>query len=183
MTGTRLLPAHNRRPRPWRNGGGVTHDVAVFPEGASDEDFLWRASIATIAAAGPFSSFPGVERTLLLLRGELVVALGGTEHRLHPGSAALPFAGEEAVSAYPAGEACTVLNIMVRRDRASAGIDLPPATRSTSATALLILATGPASIAVSKDVFALSVDDALLLDRPADPPSINGPVIAVEFFY
>ena len=93
MSGVRLLRARDRVARSWKNGGGVTHDVAVFPEGADDESFLWRASVATIAAAGPFSRFPEIDRALMLLDGELVAKVGDTAHRLRPGSSALPFAG------------------------------------------------------------------------------------------
>ena len=94
----RLLPALDRTARPWKNGGGVTRDVAVFPAEANDDDFLWRASVATIAAAGPFSPFPGIDRTLILLGGELVDAraegLGVVVLRRvhdHPGAGAPSF--------------------------------------------------------------------------------------------
>lgn len=54
----RLLRASDRAARPWKNGGGVTHDIAVSPEDADDGDFLWRASVATIAAPGLSRFFP-----------------------------------------------------------------------------------------------------------------------------
>lgn len=179
----RLLPALDRTARPWKNCGGVTRDVAIFPPGASDDDFLWRASSATIAAAGPFSPFPGIDRTLILLSGELVMKIGDTAHRLRPGSAALRFAGEDPVSAAPVGEACTVLNIMVRRGTCWGRVDRWQAARATSADTLLLLAADPASVRVANHRFDLSANDALLLDRPADLSlSIDGPVIAAELF-
>ena len=117
---------------------GVTHDVAVFPDGAGDEDFLWRASLATIAAAGPFSSFPGVDRALLLLTGELVIEVGGAIERLRPGAPALNFAGEDCVSAAPIGGACTVLNIMTRRGAMSARLARWMAAQPNVAETLLL---------------------------------------------
>jgi environmental stress-induced protein Ves len=54
----------------WRNGGGETAEVAVFPASAGLDDFGWRVSMATVEAGGPFSIFPGVDRTLSVLEGE-----------------------------------------------------------------------------------------------------------------
>lgn len=40
---------------PWKNGGGETREIICVP--APDAPFLWRASIATLQADGPFSPF------------------------------------------------------------------------------------------------------------------------------
>lgn len=64
-----LKPA-DFRSMPWKNGGGTTHEIAVGPEGAGMEDFLWRLSVAEVATSGPFSAFPGVDRTITLLEGD-----------------------------------------------------------------------------------------------------------------
>lgn len=40
----------------WRNGAGETREICCFPP--ATRDFFWRASIATIASNGEFSSFP-----------------------------------------------------------------------------------------------------------------------------
>ncbi len=59
------------RRMPWKNGGGTTLELAVDPPGATfDTGFAWRLSTAEVAASGPFSAFPGLERTLLLLAGD-----------------------------------------------------------------------------------------------------------------
>lgn len=52
---------------PWKNGGGITHEVFRVP--AMGDPFLWRVSIAQIDASGPFSQFDGFTRTLVLLQG------------------------------------------------------------------------------------------------------------------
>ncbi|WP_257304855.1 HutD/Ves family protein [Geothrix campi] len=58
------------RLMPWKNGGGTTLELAVDPPGATVETgFRWRLSSAEVAASGPFSAFPGLERWLLLLEG------------------------------------------------------------------------------------------------------------------
>jgi environmental stress-induced protein Ves len=46
---------------PWKNGGGETTEIAVFPDGAGLSDFDWRVSMARVDGDGPFSSFPGIE--------------------------------------------------------------------------------------------------------------------------
>ena len=54
----RILRAADYRRMPWKNGSGETVEVAVFPPGASIDDFDWRISIATVAAEnGAFSLF------------------------------------------------------------------------------------------------------------------------------
>jgi environmental stress-induced protein Ves len=54
----------------WRNGRGFTHEVLVVGRGQSpDPEFLWRVSVATISADGPFSTYPGYDRTITLLDG------------------------------------------------------------------------------------------------------------------
>ncbi|WP_345813674.1 HutD family protein [Paraburkholderia sp. PREW-6R] len=54
---------------PWKNGGGVTREIAAFPQHAGLDSFVWRVSIADVTQAGPFSRFADVERTLVLLSG------------------------------------------------------------------------------------------------------------------
>ena len=185
MTSARLLSAQDRPARPWKNGGGVTRDVAVFPEGAGDEDFLWRASLATIAAPGPFSPFPGVDRAFLLVEGALRIRIGdGDEHHLHGGaSAPLLFGGEEAVMAAPVEGPCLALNIMTRRGKASARITAWDRVRPTSADTLLLIAPTATIVRCGPQDFPLSDGDAVLIDGPTDAMlAIDGPVIAAEIF-
>jgi len=67
--------AEHKRPgdfrvMPWKNGGGSTTELLVEPPGATvATGFLWRVSMAPVAASGPFSAFPGMDRTLLLVAG------------------------------------------------------------------------------------------------------------------
>ncbi|WP_086642871.1 HutD family protein [Acetobacter sp. DsW_063] len=52
---------------PWKNGGGVTREIAVARD--DDERVLWRLSVADIARDGPFSSFEQTDRSMALLNG------------------------------------------------------------------------------------------------------------------
>lgn len=65
----RLGPAEYRA-MPWKNGLGTTTELFVHPAGGSLETgFLLRVSRAPVVADGPFSAFPGIDRSLLLLEG------------------------------------------------------------------------------------------------------------------
>jgi environmental stress-induced protein Ves len=79
---------------PWKNGGGSTREILRVPEGS--DDWQWRLSIADIAADGPFSAFPGCERSLTLLEGAGMRLQFADRHcDLRPPFAACRFAGEE----------------------------------------------------------------------------------------
>lgn len=184
MISVRHLPANARIARAWRNGGGVTHDVALFPEGAGDEDFLWRASIATIAADGPFSLWPGVDRALLLLHGRLALAVGGDERNLEGGDPAQTFAGEEAVSARPLRGACTVLNLMARRGEARIALERWTAGRPSRADQFLLLTERATTIGLNGQSIDLAADDALLLAaKEVTELAFDHPVIVAEIFF
>jgi environmental stress-induced protein Ves len=70
MTTQCVLSPADYRSMPWKNGGGHTTEIAVFPAGAGLATFIWRVSIAGVLQDGPFSAFPGIDRTLVLLAGE-----------------------------------------------------------------------------------------------------------------
>ncbi|MBO1268887.1 HutD/Ves family protein [Arthrobacter cavernae] len=73
------------RPEPWRNGGGVTRELASSPQAASSQDdaWDWRVSIAEVSKAGDFSAFPGMERVITVIDGELLLlTVDGGEHPL-----------------------------------------------------------------------------------------------------
>lgn len=73
------------RSEPWRNGGGVTRELASHPKAASAQDgaWDWRVSIADVSKAGDFSAFPGMERVLTVIDGELLLlTVDGAEHPL-----------------------------------------------------------------------------------------------------
>ncbi|MDQ0799581.1 HutD family protein [Arthrobacter sp. SLBN-112] len=59
------------KAEPWRNGGGVTREIAR--QDAAGGGWDWRVSIADVTKAGDFSEFPGMERVLTVIDGELLL--------------------------------------------------------------------------------------------------------------
>ena len=114
-----VLRREDQPVTPWRNGGGVTREVA-FGLWGSRTEFEWRVSIAEVEQAGPFSSFPGVERTIMLLEGEqMVLTVDGVERPLQR-RVPFTFSGDSATTCQiPAGPTRD-LNVMTQRGRVSA---------------------------------------------------------------
>lgn len=106
---------------PWKNGGGVTLEIATDPVEADLDSFLWRLSLAHVSRDGPFSRFAGVDRTLTVLSGEgMDLFMPGTEtQRLTRDSPPFAFSGDFAVDAALIDGRIEDFNVMSRRGRAS----------------------------------------------------------------
>jgi environmental stress-induced protein Ves len=145
---TQLIQYASLRPAPWKNGGGSTTEIAVSPNGAGFDEFDWRISLATITQSGPFSSFPGIDRSLALVDGDgVLLDFGDERFVLSPGEPLIEFAGEDEVHATVTGAPTTDFNVMTRRGRCRHRLE-PLVLRGTealkrrSATTLLFLAEG-----------------------------------------
>ncbi len=111
-----LLRFDNLVAVPWRNGGGLTRELAIHLDGEIHPEFLWRVSMATVAGPGPFSRFDGIDRTIAVLQGEgIVLASGEGETVLRRNSAPYSFAGETLIDASVVSGETTDLNVMTRR--------------------------------------------------------------------
>ncbi|HEY8243248.1 MAG: HutD family protein [Vicinamibacteria bacterium] len=118
MTTHRLIAPREFRRMPWKNGGGYAAEVAAWPSGSHDA-FAWRVAIAEIERDGPFSSFPGVDRTFVLLDGEGVVLVhDDVEVALTVPHEPYRFSGDSACMCRLVGGPSRAYNLMVRRDRA-----------------------------------------------------------------
>jgi environmental stress-induced protein Ves len=116
----RILRARDRVPSPWKNGGGTTTEVAIFPPGAGLENFGWRVSIARVERGGPFSLFPGIDRQLALLEGRLSLTIAGRTVALSADSEPIGFPGDVATEAAILEGPVTDLNVMTRRGASTA---------------------------------------------------------------
>ncbi len=114
------------QPQPWKNGGGITHEI--WKDGDGPDGFAVRLSSAKIAVDGPFSLFPGVDRTIVLLDGAGFALHADDGRRVTLGEVAVPFAfrGEEAWTCHLVHGAVGDLNLMVARDHAAADLRVVP---------------------------------------------------------
>jgi len=120
----RVLRAGDYTKMPWKNGGGVTTEVAIFPTAAGLADFHWRVSMATVAEDGPFSVFAEIDRTLSIIDGagmELSVAENAPV-LLDQQSDPFAFDGGAATSAVLTAGPIVDLNVMTRRGRTTASV-------------------------------------------------------------
>lgn len=168
----RVLRAADRVAAPWKNGGGVTREVAAWPPGAGFHDFLWRVSMAEVRADGPFSAFPGVDRILAVLQGRLALHIAGRETvELSAASAPAAFPGDAPTTGRVLAGPVTDLNVMSRRGAVRADLTRleirPRVTLAPCSGTRLLVARGSLQITAPQavDLFA---DDALLLTE-ADP--------------
>lgn len=111
-----LVAPSDCRSMPWKSGGGTTWEVAIHPAGANWSNFEWRISVAEVASDGPFSSFPGIDRTLVVLAGGGMRLDGAAEAPvdLRPGDA-VAFPGEARVTSTLLDGPTRDFNLMVRR--------------------------------------------------------------------
>ncbi|HEV7324938.1 MAG TPA: HutD family protein [Bosea sp. (in: a-proteobacteria)] len=163
----RIIRAADCLVMPWKNGGGTTTEIAVAPEGASLNDFDWRISMAHVGADGPFSSFPGIDRTLSVLTGAgITLAFGDGERvRLDCTSAPYPFAADRAVDGVLVDGPIDDLNVMSRRGRWRHRVERLSGTGSLSASeGLLVLVARKGDWQVNGAV--LTAGDSGVLDAP-----------------
>ena len=163
----RIVRAGEGRATPWKNGGGETTELLAHPEGAGLDGFDWRISRARVAADGPFSAFPGIDRTLTVLEGEgLALAIDGHEPiRLTPASMPFAFAADAPCAGRLLGGPVTDLNVMTRRGRfvhAVEAVDLaaPRVVDGEGATLVVLCRRGEI---LCQGLGTLGLHDALVL--------------------
>jgi len=157
---TRLDPAQFRRT-PWKNGGGITVDIA-------DEGDVWRFGRTPITAPGPFSDYSGFDRLQVLVAGRgLVLETPSGEIDMRQPFKPVRFAGETPITSRLEAGPVEVVNLIGAR--ASVRIDLQVlgagATVAASAgTHLAYAAEGPATLAVDGKPQVLAADHALRIE-------------------
>jgi environmental stress-induced protein Ves len=113
---------------PWKNGRGITEEFAIWPDGATLDrgDFEWRISKASVDDSGPFSTFPGFDRLLLVTGGDGFVLTHGDHaprRRVRPFEPYL-FAGDWPTTAELIGGAVSDFNVLLRRGEWRANIEV-----------------------------------------------------------
>jgi environmental stress-induced protein Ves len=167
----KLLRAKNHRRMPWKNGAGVTTEIAVFPQNAGLEDFAWRLSMATVASDGPFSLFAGVDRTLAVLEGEGIrlSVEDRPEESVTSNSRPVAFPADRPTSAKLISGPVTDLNAMTRRGRWTHRMERLAVQKSAAIAdggdiAIVFCASGSAAISDGEERLTLSLYDAAIVD-------------------
>lgn len=118
-----LLQASKHKKMIWKNGGGITNEVARAPNNGQEE-FDWRISLAQVTPpGGPFSFFPNIDRTLCIVsKHELDLILNNNnDDPIHLNQDTLPysFPGELSINCQIKSESepLTDLNVMTRRGK------------------------------------------------------------------
>ena len=163
----RVIRWGEAKAMPWKNGGGVTHEIAVFPAGATLETFDWRLSMAEVAADGPFSAFDGIDRTLALMQGAGIdLDFGdGARERIDGPGAMCRFDGGATCSGYLVDGPILDLNVMTRRGRLAhdlVPVSVTVAGQDFSDVTAVICHTGRIAIETAAGEVVLDARDVLI---------------------
>lgn len=113
---------------PWKNGGGVTTEIAIYPEGTglSGAGFIWRVSIAEVAVDGPFSRFPGYDRHIMTIAGNGMRLEAEGHGGIDLSRCFVPrqFSGDWDVEGRLIGGPVRDFNLMVARERAQGALSV-----------------------------------------------------------
>ncbi|MBN3727219.1 HutD/Ves family protein [Burkholderia sp. Ac-20379] len=167
---------------PWKNGGGVTREIAAEPPGASLDAFAWRVSVADVAQPGPFSRFPGIDRTLVLLSGAgmTLAAEGGGRTLLSEPLDRYAFDGELALSAELTDGPTRDFNLMTRRSAVTGRVSVMAdgaVLESRAPCVLLFCARGTPAVAVDGGAWRqLGALDTVRIDLEPDAIAVGASV-------
>jgi len=164
---------------PWKNGGGTTAEVAAFPEGSSFDTFGWRLSMADVASDGPFSVFPGIDRTLIVVEGEgIELDVEGVTYALAKASPKLSFSGDDVTTGRLLSGPIRDLNVMTRRGQfrhrtrfVNSGVAL---LAEETDVAFLVPLDGSFDVTLETTIHSLQVLDTLMLEATQDLILLSG---------
>ena len=182
----RILRAAEYRSMPWKNGGGVTTEIAVSPVGAGLDDFDWRVSMARVELSGPFSQFAGIDRTLAVLQGEGIVLdiAGYPPTSINRATALFSFPADVRTSATLIGGPITDLNVMTRRSRMTHSVErlmasAPVEIRTEARATLILCLDGDITVDGTEqvhlgalDTLIIGPDSTSLLVQPANEATL-----------
>jgi len=163
-----VIPGNEYRRERWRNQLGWTREIYRAPE---EGEWSWRLSIAEIERDSAFSSFPGIDRELVLLSGNGMRLRfdDGEAHELHPPHGKLRFAGERVVTGELVDGPTHDFNLMWRRDQVQAELWHRPLVgpmvifAEASTTWAVHLLAGRARFADDSGLPALEAGDTAIL--------------------
>jgi hypothetical protein len=169
----RIIRAGDCRTTSWKNGGGSTTEIAAGPDGASLETFDWRVSMARVGSDGPFSDFPGIDRSLAVIKGTgMILSIGSNAPvMLSPGTEPVSFAGDTPTDARLTDGEITDLNVMTRRGCFSHRLQRVTEQRlrdfGDDDIAIVLSIGGKTTVMAEQDKKILDNGDAVVIHRTA----------------
>ena len=120
----RIIRKQDFREGRWRNGMGVSWDIASDPP--EDDDFGWRFATARIEADVPFSHYHGVDRIFTLVEGEGLDLdfEGGETLAVHRRFVPHPYPCDVPTFCRLRNGPCLALNLFMRRGQWSAAAEV-----------------------------------------------------------
>jgi environmental stress-induced protein Ves len=178
---TRLDPESYRRT-PWKNGGGVTIDIAdAYADGAEQGSWsgmLWRLGRTQIVAPGPFSDLSGFDRILTVIggRGLVLEIEGGAALDVREPFRPVRFRGEDRiVSALEAGPVAVLNLIADRQHMIDVTILRGGETRALTAAINIVYALEDSAVGAH----VLKADEALRIDGAGGELSVRSGRVAL----
>lgn len=108
---------------PWKNGGGVTHEIARQDRGGR---MVWRLSIAEVDRDGAFSLFEGMERILTVIAGPGMdlVEVGSGETRAALLDRPIHFSGDSRIEGRLPHGPCRDFNLIYDPSQVTASVSV-----------------------------------------------------------
>lgn len=157
---TLLDPSRFRRT-PWKNGGGITVDIA-------EQDDVWRFGRTPITAAGPFSDYAGFDRLQVLVAGRgLVLDTPDGEIDVRTPFKPVRFTGETPITSRLEAGPVEVVNLIGARAKVRLALDVLTAGSTLNleaGTHLAYAAQGAATLEVDGKPQDLALDHALRVE-------------------
>jgi environmental stress-induced protein Ves len=176
----RQLRLEDYRVMPWKNGGGVTTEIAIHPEGTglSGAGFDWRVSIAEVAVDGPFSRFPGFDRHIMTISGRGMMLAAKDHGAIDLSRRFVPreFSGDWDVDGKLIDGPVRDFNLMVARERVKGSLGVETVSGRTryaaSGTLLLHVLEGDgladARVIAEGDTLILSAGESVAVTPSSD---------------
>jgi uncharacterized protein len=172
---------------PWKNGRGVTTDIAALyrPEAKSRDwtEMLWRFGRTPILENGPYSDLTGFERLQVLIAGDgfTIHTEDGAVHRdLSRTYVPVRYDGGTKLTGRLNGGPVETVNFLYRRDTFDGDLSAPaPGTKLTlkAGTHLIHAPDGAATIEIDGQAQTLAGRHALRIEGAASFAHVAGRVL------
>lgn len=176
------LPASGFRRTPWKNGGGVTIDIAdeyrPGSEPGSWTGMVWRFGRTTIGTPGPFSDLGGYDRILTVVtgRGLVLHAPDGAALDIREPFRPTAFPGERVLRSELDSGPVEVVNLMGDRAAVVIGVDVLQGSGTLEISADDVVLYAPSTeavVVIGNETLTLPAGDAMQL-RPDGPLRCEG---------